>query len=77
MGSRMLSEGGLLIKEKLDLAFDDEMEDLKGYIGHNEKISFFEFLWGFCLHLIDEVLCCGKYRERTGTRSRIDSSMLV
>ena len=28
MGSRMLSEGGLLIKEKLDLAFEDEIEDV-------------------------------------------------
>ena len=65
----MLSEGGLLIKEKLDLAFEDEIEDLKSFIRQNEKISFFEFLWGFCLHLIDEVICCGKYRERTGTRS--------
>ena len=76
MVTSMISEGGLLIKEKLDLAFDDEMEDLKQYIGQNEKISFFEFLWGFCLHLIDEVICCGKYRERTGTRSR-GASVLI
>ena len=45
----MIYTGGHLLKEKVDIAFDDEIADIKEHIRKNEKISLLDFIWVFFL----------------------------
>ena len=65
----MIYTGGHLLKEKMDLAFDEEIADIKEHIEKNEKISLLEFIWGFFIHFIDEVVCCGYYNRKKESES--------
>ena len=60
----MIYTGSHLLKEKVDLAFDEEIADIKEHIEKNEKISLLDFIMGFFLHFIDEVMCCGYYSRK-------------
>lgn len=70
----MIYTGSHLLKEKVDLAFDEEIADIKEHIEKNEKISLLDFVWGFFLHFIDEVVCCGYYSKKK-TSSNVESAL--
>ena len=56
----MIYTGGHLLKEKMDLAFDEEIADIKEHIKKNEKISLFEFF--FYMSLMKWY--CGYYNRK-------------
>ena len=55
-----MRQGENFLQQKMDLAFEDEMVNLKRHIDNNEKVTCWQFVKEYFILFIDEVMCCGK-----------------
>ena len=65
-----MRRGEIFLKQKMNLALEDLIVNLKRHIANNEKVTYSQFVKEYFIRFIDEVMFCGKtYNNKISSES--------